>query len=56
MTSVAVVAHAGKKLDGGLPELRKALERHGIPDPLWIEVDKSRKAPKQIRSAIEQGA
>ena len=56
MTSVAVVAHAGKKLDGGLPELRKALERHGIADPLWIEVDKSRKAPKQIRSAIEQGA
>jgi diacylglycerol kinase (ATP) len=56
MSSVAVVAHSGKTLDGGLPELRKALARHGVPDPLWLEVDKSRKAPKQIRSALDQGA
>jgi diacylglycerol kinase (ATP) len=56
MSSVAVIAHSGKTLDGGLPELRKSLARQGEPDPLWIEVDKSRKAPKQIRSALEQGA
>ncbi len=56
MSSVAVIAHSGKTLDGGLPELRKSLKRHGVPDPLWIEVDKSRKAPKQIRSALDQGA
>jgi diacylglycerol kinase (ATP) len=56
MSSVAVIAHSGKTLDGGLPELRKSLERHGVADPLWIEVDKSRKAPKQIKSALEQGA
>jgi len=56
MSSVAVIAHSGKTLDGGLPELRKSLERHGVSDPLWIEVDKSRKAPKQIRYALEQGA
>lgn len=56
MSSVAVIAHSGKTLDGGLPELRKALTRQGVTDPLWIEVNKSRKAPKQIRSALEQGA
>jgi diacylglycerol kinase (ATP) len=56
MSSVAVIAHSGKTLDGGLPELRKALQRQGVPDPIWIEVDKSRKAPKQIRAAIDQGA
>jgi len=56
MSTVAVIAHSGKTLDGGLPELRKALARQGVTDPLWIEVDKSRKAPKQIRAALEQGA
>jgi diacylglycerol kinase (ATP) len=56
MTSVAVIAHAGKTLDGGLPELRKALRNQGIPDPLWCEVSKSRQAPKQVRRLLEQGA
>jgi diacylglycerol kinase (ATP) len=56
MSAVAVIAHSGKTLNGGLPELRKALERQGVTDPLWIEVDKSRKAPKQIRAALDQGA
>ena len=26
---VAVIAHAGKSIDGGLPELRRTLARHG---------------------------
>ena len=56
MSSVAVIAHSGKNLDGGLPELRKALERHGVADPLWFEVPKSSQAPKQLRAALEQGA
>ena len=56
MSSVAVIAHAGKTLDGGLPELRKVLASKGVTDPLWVEVDKSRKAPDEIRSALEQGA
>ena len=56
MSTVAVIAHSGKSLDGGLPQLRKALERHGVPDPLWLEVPKSRLAPKQLRSALKQGA
>ncbi len=56
MTRVAVIAHAGKTLDGGLPELRRTLVRHGIDDPFWVEVPKSRKAPKQVRRALKAGA
>jgi YegS/Rv2252/BmrU family lipid kinase len=56
MTSVAVIAHTGKSLEGGLPELRKALDRHGVSDPLWFEVPKSSQAPKQLRTALQQGA
>jgi diacylglycerol kinase (ATP) len=53
---VAVVAHARKTLAGGLGELRAALAREGIADPLWFEVSKSRKAPKRARRALDQGA
>ena len=56
MTTYAVIAHSGKSLDGGLPELRHTLARHGVVDPLWIEVPKSRKAPKQLRRLLKQGA
>jgi diacylglycerol kinase (ATP) len=56
MTSVAVIAHSGKQLDGGLPELRSVLEASGVTDPLWFEVPKSKKAPKQVRRALERGA
>ena len=47
MRRVAVVAHSGKTFGGGLTELRRALAREGIDDPLWFEVPKSRKAPKR---------
>jgi diacylglycerol kinase (ATP) len=53
---VAVVAHAGKTLGGGLPELRRALEAAGVADPFWREVRKSSKAPAQVRKALEGGA
>jgi diacylglycerol kinase (ATP) len=56
MTRVAVVAHAAKTTGGGLLELRRALEDAGVPDPLWYEVPKSRKAPKQVRRALDEGA
>jgi diacylglycerol kinase (ATP) len=56
MTRVAVVAHAGKTTGGGLLELRRALEDSGIDDPLWYEVPKSRKAPRQVKRALEEGA
>ena len=54
--NVAVVAHAGKSLGGGLPELRRVLEAEGIADPLWIEVPKSKRAPAQVQRALDDGA
>ena len=56
MSTVAVIAHSGKSLDGGLPALRKALGRQGVDDLLWHEVPKSRLAPKQLSQALEKGA
>jgi diacylglycerol kinase (ATP) len=54
--AVAVVAHSGKSLGGGLPELRKVLAAEGVDDPPWFEVAKSRKAPKAARRALSRGA
>ncbi|OAI55310.1 sphingosine kinase [Gaiella sp. SCGC AG-212-M14] len=56
MVNVAVVAHSGKTLGGGLPELRRVLEAAGVADPFWCEVPKSRKAPAQVRRALDEGA
>jgi YegS/Rv2252/BmrU family lipid kinase len=53
---VAVIAHSGKTLGGGLPELRRVLEAAGVGDPFWAEVPKSRKAPAQVRRALDKGA
>jgi diacylglycerol kinase (ATP) len=54
--NVAVVAHAEKTLGGGLPELRRVLEAAGVEDPLWCEVPKAKKAPAQVRRALDDGA
>ena len=56
MTTVAVVAHNGKTLGGGLGSFREELRRCGIEDPIWFEVPKSRYAPKCVRRALDQGA
>jgi len=56
MTSVAVVAHAGKTLGGGLSELRRVLAGAGIDDPAWFEVAKSKYAPDCVREAVDGGA
>jgi diacylglycerol kinase (ATP) len=53
---VAVIAHTGKTLDGGLTELRRELAVYGITAPDWHEVPKSRKAPKHVRKALKNGA
>jgi diacylglycerol kinase (ATP) len=55
MIKAAVIAHAGKSFGGGLPKLRSELERQGVTDPLWIEVPKSRYAPKQVKRALAEG-
>ena len=56
MTRVAVIAHAGKSIGGGLEELRSTLERAGVKDPHWSEVPKSKYAPERVERAIEDGA
>ena len=52
---VAVLAHSGKSLGGGLTELRTVLADFGIREPLWCEVAKSSKAPKRLRAALAEG-
>jgi diacylglycerol kinase (ATP) len=54
--TVAVIAHSGKTLGGGLSELRDKLASAGINKPLWFEVPKSRLAPQQVNKALKQGA
>ena len=49
---VAVVAHAKKKLGGGLPELRTELRRRGHAEVVWREVMKSKKVPDAVRAAV----
>jgi diacylglycerol kinase (ATP) len=56
VTSVAVIAHTGKSLGGGLTELRTLLAEEGVVDPLWYEVPKSKRAPKCVRKALADGA
>lgn len=56
MTTVAVLAHRGKTLGNGLIELRQALAHAGVSDPIWVEVSKSRKAPKQAKRVLREGA
>jgi diacylglycerol kinase (ATP) len=54
---IAVLAHRKKTLHGaGLAALRETLDAAGVSDPLWYEVNKSRKAPKQARRALDAGA
>jgi diacylglycerol kinase (ATP) len=56
VADVAVVAHSRKSLGGGLPALREFLTREGVTDPLWYEVNKSRRAPEYARRAAARGA
>jgi YegS/Rv2252/BmrU family lipid kinase len=53
---VAVIAHSGKTVGGGLGELREELAAAGIDEPAWYEVPKSKLAPKRVRAALEDGA
>ena len=53
---VAVVAHAGKSIDGGLEQLRATLANAGVTDPIWSEVPKSKYAPERVDRALSEGA
>jgi diacylglycerol kinase (ATP) len=52
---VGVVAHQRKTLGGGLGELRRRLREHGVTEPLWYEVRKSKKAGAAARRAADAG-
>ncbi len=56
MGTVAVVAHRKKSLGGGLDELRSRLADPLVDELLWYEVNKSKKAPKRVREALQAGA
>jgi diacylglycerol kinase (ATP) len=56
MRPIAVIAHAGKTLDGGLPELRRVLDRRGQLNPIWCEVSRSKDAPTAVGQALKQRA
>jgi len=52
--SVGVLAHSAKTLDGGLPDLRKALTSYGFDNPPWYEVPKSRFIPEKAKQLLEE--
>jgi diacylglycerol kinase family enzyme len=52
ITRIAVTAHNGKTLGGGLSELRRTLADRGVAEIFWREVPKSRFAAKQVEKAI----
>jgi diacylglycerol kinase (ATP) len=56
VTTVGVVAHAAKRLGGGLDELRSALGDEGIDEPMWAEVSKSKRAPTEVEKMLDRGA
>ena len=56
MSAVAIIAHTGKSMGGGLDELRQELERVGVSDPFWSEVPKSKHAPERVEKALAEGA
>jgi diacylglycerol kinase (ATP) len=56
VTKVAVIAHAGKSMGGGLEELRETLDLAGVTDLLWTEVPKSKYASERVEKALADGA
>ena len=51
MKTLAVIAKRDKTIGGGLEELRRRLADAGYPDPMWLEISKSREATKKARQA-----
>jgi diacylglycerol kinase (ATP) len=52
LVRVGVIVNQGKELGGGTEELRAVLAELGHADPPWIEVPKSKKAPKAVRRLV----
>jgi diacylglycerol kinase (ATP) len=56
VNSIAVVAHSGGTLGGGLKELREILAIEGVKDPLWREVSDIRDASEVALRVRQEGA
>ncbi len=56
MMTIAVVAHIGGTLGGGLQKLREVLAVAGMTEPLWYEMSDVRTAPDWARRARAEGA
>jgi diacylglycerol kinase (ATP) len=52
---VAVIAHRGKTLGGGLGELRRLIDAEHAGEVVWYEVSTSRKAPRKVSKALARG-
>jgi diacylglycerol kinase (ATP) len=55
VSSVGVIAHSSKTLGAGLGALRSLLAEHGIADPLWCEVPKTKFVPKMVAKLVRAG-
>jgi diacylglycerol kinase (ATP) len=55
-SKIAVIAHNRKSMGGGLIQLRQVLSDHGVDDPQWYEVPKSKFVPERIERARKRGA
>ena len=53
--NVGVLAHPEKTMDGGLDDLRAALLRHGIGDPIWRETPDGDAVPRQVEELLGRG-
>lgn len=54
---IAVIVHVKKRLGhDDVGDLRLALTDAGVTDPLWFDVNKSKKAPKAAAKAAKKGA
>ena len=55
MSNVGVVAHPKKTMDGGLEDLRAALRRRGVGEPIWRETSGGDSVPRLVEELLDRG-
>lgn len=55
MAKIGVLIHEGKELEAGPRQLLRLLADRGHPDAAWRAVGKSRLAPDEVRSLVDDG-
>lgn len=53
--NVGVLAHPKKTMDGGLDDLRAALRRRGVGDPVWRETPDGDAVPRLVEELLSRG-